>query len=193
METFLEFINNHIPLEPEEIEMFTQGLKVRTFKKKEIILSEGQIATRFFFNSKGFVRLYYNVDGDEKTAFFYPKNNFVSDYESYVMETPSKMNFQAMEDTTLIEISKDLANEGLLMSPKLMALAIKMMEHEFIIAQNLIRSALTESPEKRYYDLIKESPEIFQKVPQQHIASYLGIAPESLSRIKKRHFDKILT
>lgn len=133
--------------------------------------------------------MFYNIDGEEKTAFFYSKNNFVSDYESYVKEVPSKMNFQAIEDTLLIEINKEMANAGLLASQKLSNLAIKFMEDEFIVVQNLIRSMLTESPEKRYWDLIKGAPEIVKKVPQNQIASYLGIQPESLSRIKKRIFQ----
>lgn len=189
MQNFLNYINRFVELSQEEFHLFQQGLKIRTFRKKEMILNEGELANKFWFNSEGFVRLFYLVEGQERTAFFYPKNTFVSDYESYVKGVPSKMNFQAIEDTVLIEISREMADIGLLASPKLANLAIKFMEDEFVVVQNLIRSLLTESPEKRYWDLIKDSPEIIEKVPQNQISSYLGIQPESLSRIKKRAFQ----
>ncbi|MDC1068703.1 Crp/Fnr family transcriptional regulator [Candidatus Kapabacteria bacterium] len=188
MEEFFKYLNTFIKLDNKLIEMFSEVFTVRNFKKREVIQKEGDIATKFYFNVKGFVRLYYLADGDEKTAFFYPKNHFVSDFESYVRETPSKINFQAMEDTQLIEITKDAANKGLELSKEFQSLAIILMEEEMIVNQQMIRSFLTRTPEQRYFDLLKDSPEIIQKVPQQHIASYLRITPESLSRLKNKHY-----
>lgn len=193
MEELIKFLDSIIPLDEEEKELMRNLLRVRHFRKREIIQREGDIAKKFYFNAKGFVRLFYLAKGEEKTAFFYPKNNFVSDFESYVHETPTKVNFQAMEDTILVEITKDIANQWLKASQKMEALAIDLMEMEMILHQKLIRSILTETPEERYFKLMDESPEIIEKVPSRHIASYLGVAPESLSRIKKRHFDRILT
>lgn len=95
-----------------------------------------------------------------------------------------------MEDTRLVEISKENANEWLLASPKMARLAIQLMEDDLILHQNIIREMVTQSPEERYFRLMQDSPEIFKKVPRQHIVVFWGIEPESLSRIKKRLFAK---
>lgn len=190
MEEFITFLSRFITLEDSEIDFVKNNMPIKSYKKREIIQQEGEVVKKFYFNAEGFVRMYYLADGKEKTAFFYPKNTFVSDYESYVHETPTKINFQAMEQTRLVEISKDTADHWLAASPKFAQLAVKLMEDDLILHQNIIREVVTQSPEERYYQMMENSPEIFQKVPQQHIAAFLGLVPESLSRIKKRHFAK---
>jgi CRP-like cAMP-binding protein len=189
MEEFLNFLNKYIKLNQEEMNLLSESLRVLNFSKKEVIQKAGDTANKFYFNVKGFVRMYYVVDGVEKTAYFYPQNTFVSDFESYVKETPTEINFQALEDTILIELTKEKANQGLELSKNLQKLAIIMMEQEMIVAQQIIKSFITESPEQRYLKLIEDSPEIIQKAQNQHIASYLQITPESLSRLKHKLYS----
>ena len=187
---FISHLNQLVSLSTEEENFLKQTLKVKYCKKNEMILSEGQISSVFYFNLSGFVRLFYLKNGEEKTAYFYPQNSFVSAYESFVHQIPSKLNLQATEETVLIEISVEASQKLLNYSPKFELLARIAMEDELIANQKIIASLLTLTPEERYYNLMEESPEIFQKVPQHQIASYIGVQPESLSRIKKRFLEK---
>ncbi len=165
-------------------------LRIRTYKKGELIAREGKISTSFYYNLQGFVRLYYTTLSGDKTAYFYSPGQFISDYESFVRQTPSKLNLQATERSTLVDISQESAAKLLQYSPKFEAIARIAMEDELITHQNMIASLLTCNAEERYYQLIEKTPEIMQKVPQHYIASYIGVKPESLSRIKKRHFER---
>lgn len=187
---FVTYLNQFIQLSPEDETFLTQSLRIKKCKRNEVILAEGQISKAFYFNLSGFVRLFYIKDSGEKTAYFYPKNTFISAYESFVYRKPSKLNLQTTEATTLVEISFEASQKLLAYSPKFEALARIAMEDELIIHQQIIESLLTLSPEERYFNLMNDSPEVFQKVPQHQIASYIGVQPESLSRIKKRAFQK---
>ncbi|GAB5464847.1 MAG: Crp/Fnr family transcriptional regulator [Candidatus Kapaibacteriales bacterium] len=186
MEEFIALLNSIIPLSDEVNSIMRDSLIEKHYRKKEVFHIEGERSDRFYFNAQGFVRLYYNVDGEEKTAFFYPKGTFVSDFDSYVNDTPSKVNFQALEDTRLIILDKENAEKSLMQIPEMAILAVRFMEMEMVLHQKLIKSILTESPEERYKNLLENSPEIIAKSPSKHIASYLGIAPEHLSRLKNK-------
>ena len=183
---FLKHLQKKVILSPEDQALLGKILPLKNFKKHQLISREGEISRAFHFNLDGFVRLFYNVDGKEKTAYFYPPGHFISDYESFVHQIPSRFNLQATEPTTLIEISQTAAAQLLTYSPKFELLARIAMEDELIANQKIIAALITQSPTERYRQLLTNSPEIFQRVPQRYIASYLGVEPESLSRIKKR-------
>jgi CRP-like cAMP-binding protein len=189
---FITYLHQFVELNGEDEKLLHRVLSVRHFKKGEHLLAEGEVSTSFYFNLAGFVRLYYVKDTVEKTAYFYPENTFISAYESFVQQTPSKLNLQVTEDTSLIELTVKTSAELLSHSPKFETLARIAMEDELIAHQKIIASLLTLTPEERYFQLMKENPEVFQRVPQHYIASYVGVQPESLSRIKKRHFKKNL-
>ena len=185
-QNFILQLNRKVPLAPEDQAILRQTLRLKSFGKNQLISEEGEVSRAFYYNLDGFVRLFYNVDGKEKTAYFYPPGHFISDYESFVRQVPSRMNLQTTEQTTLIEISQTAAAQLLAHSPKFEALARIAMEDELIANQQIIAALITRSPTERYRQLLAENPTIFQRVPQRHIASYLGVEPESLSRIKKR-------
>lgn len=187
---FISHLNQFITLTAEEESFLGQVIEIKKYTKGEIILREGQVSTSFYFNLSGFVRLFYLKESGEKTAYFYPKGFFISAYESFVKQVPSKLNLQATEKTILVNISIDASQKLLAFSPKFEMLARIAMEDELINHQKIIRSLLTLSPEERYYNLMSENPEVFQKIPQHQIASYIGVQPESLSRIKKRFLEK---
>ena len=187
---FISHLNKFITLNSEEEFFLCQELKIKEYRKGQIILREGQVSKSFYFNLSGFVRLFYIKDSGEKTAYFYPKGFFISAYESFVKQVPSKLNLQVTEKTILVDISIAASQKLLEFSPKFEAIARIAMEDELINHQKIIHALLTLSPEERYYNLMSENPEIFQKVPQHQIASYIGVQPESLSRIKKRYLEK---
>ncbi|MEZ5017986.1 MAG: Crp/Fnr family transcriptional regulator [Flavipsychrobacter sp.] len=186
---FIDYIQQRTTFTQEELDYVQNLLPLKTFKRGEYLLKEGTISDAFFFNVQGFVRLFYNVEGQEHTAYFYTEGDFVSAYESYVRQTPTTLNFQAIEDTTVVVISRTNANLLLQQSPKFTMLAIAAMEEEMIANQNIIASLLTRSPEERYKKLLSDHQDYFQRIPQHYIASFIGVQPESLSRIKKRYSE----
>ncbi|BDD03715.1 Crp/Fnr family transcriptional regulator [Aureibacter tunicatorum] len=187
---FLDFINKRVQLNNEERVLLEKLLKVRLYKKGEFLIKEGEYSDAFYFNIKGLVRLYYLIEGEEKTTYFYSGNQYISAYRSFTRDEPCRFNLQAMEDTHIVAINKNSAYQLLEHSSKFEALARLAMEDELICHQDMVASHIIMTPEQRYLNLMESFPEIFQKVPQLHIASYIGVKPESLSRIKKRCLQK---
>ncbi len=187
---FLELIHFYAPLNPEEIDFFKKNVPIRSFKKNELFFSEGRVSKTIYFVLKGCVRLFYNVDGNEKTAFFYTEGKFVCAGESYTFGTPAKENYQAIEDTVLMYLDKQFIEKMLAFSPNFEIIARIAVEDELITCQQMIASFITLSPEERYLELLKNNASLFQRAPQQYIASFLGVSPETLSRIKKRVLGK---
>ena len=188
IDQFITQLNQWVVLDASDEYYIRQNLKIRHFKKKELILREGQISKAFYFNLKGVVRLFYLKGVEERTCYFYPVGTFISAYESFTRAVPSKMNLQAMTDCALVEITVETAAKLLAFSPKFEALARIGMEQELIVQQEIIASLLMRTPEERYAYMLEEHADLFQDIPQHYIASYIGVQPESLSRIKKRHY-----
>jgi CRP-like cAMP-binding protein len=160
------------------------------FNKNEVIFTEGKVSNEIYFVSKGWVRLFYNVAGTEKTAFFYTQGQFICAGESYTFGIPAVENYQAVEQTEIFVFTKQKTEELLRKVPQLEILARIATENELITSQKVIASFITKSAEERYIELRDTQKELFQRVPQQYIASFLGVSPETLSRIKSRVFKK---
>ncbi len=137
--------------------------------------------------------MYYSVDGEEKTTFFYTENQFVSSYESFTRQKPSSHSLECVEDCELVIISQEGAMKLLEHSKNFDTLARIVMEDELAIYQNIVASFVTLSPEERYQDLLRNRPDLIQRIPQYQLATYLGVNAESLSRIKKRIAGKELS
>lgn len=190
IENFITHLHAKIPLSEDEKNLIRQTLPIKQYDKGDFILQEGHISKAFYFNLSGFVRLFYVKNAAEKTAYFYPEGTFISAYESFVHRRPAAFNLQATETSQLVKISLAASEKLLHFSSKFDALARMIMEEELIAKQSIIAHLLTLSPEERYLQLLQEQASIFQKVPQHYIASYLGVQPESLSRIKKRALER---
>jgi len=190
IEPFINHISKFITLNSADLNLIASSVPVKSFKKGELLLKQGEISKEFYFNISGFVRLFYNQDGNEKTAYFYRPDEFISAYASFVNQVPSQFNLEATEDSQMAIISLENSVKLLTHDSKFEVLARIAMEQELINHQEIIASLLTMNPEARYLNLLNRNPEIFQKVSQIQIASYLGVQPESLSRIKKRALSK---
>ncbi len=136
------------------------------------------------------MRLFYNVEGNDKTAFFYTEGQFICAGESYTFGIPAIENYQAVEQTEIFIITKAKIVTLLKEVPKFEVIARIATENELITCQKVIASFVTKSAEERYLDLLNTQRELFQRVPQQYIASFLGVSPETLSRIKARVLKK---
>ena len=153
---------------------------------KTMLLREGEISRNLYFIVKGCLRLWFNNKGKDVTFQFFFENQAVSSIESFMNETPNLFNLQAIEPSELFLLSKknfDLLFKEL---PQLKDGFNKIILQRMENYANLFLTRIKDSPRQRYKDLIKNYPHILQRVPQHYIASYLGITPVSLSRIRNK-------
>lgn len=165
-------------------------VQIKSLKAGEHLLSEGEISTEFYFLGQGIIRQYYIRKGQEISTAFYGPSQFVSAYESFSKSVPAKFFLQIIQDATLAVINQTTAAQLLSLSPKFAVLANKAMEDELIQNQNSIASLLILDPTERYLHLIENHPCLLQEVPQHQLATFLGLRPESLSRIRSRLRDQ---
>jgi CRP-like cAMP-binding protein len=190
-DSLLSNIQTLITISPEEREIICSLFKEKTYKKGELFLADGQICKHVGFVAKGLMRYYINHDGEEKTYAFSQENQYVSNYESFLPQRPSSKIIQALEDSHLFVISyHDLqilyakVHEG----ERYGRIAV---EAVFLQMLRDINSFYTETPEVRYEGFLKNHPDLQQRISQYHIASFVGVKPQSLSRIRKRIFNRI--
>jgi CRP-like cAMP-binding protein len=193
MRKLIENIKAYVSLNSNEIGHLEESIEKKTYNKHDIIFTEGKITDKIYFVEKGCVRLFYNVNGNDKTAFFYTEGQFICAGESYTFNIPAVENYQAVEQTDIYVFSKSKIEILLSKVPKMEVIARIATENELITCQKVIASFVTKSAEERYLDLLNTKGELFLRVPQQYIASFLGVSPETLSRIKKRIHTKRLT
>jgi CRP-like cAMP-binding protein len=190
LDLFFQYLSKYVELTTEDKQLMTDLLPPSTYSKGDHLLVEGEVSNAFFFMHKGLCRMYYLVDGVEKNTFFYQEQQFVSSYESFVHQHPSKHFIQCLEDCELIAISTDSAFRLLSHNSKFERLSRILMEEELILYQKMLFTYVAMNAEQRYTDFVKEYPDLLQRIPQYHIASYLGVNAETLSRIRKRISNK---
>jgi len=175
-----------VSLTDEEIATFSDAFVSKKLSKNDFFLKEGEICDFIGFVNFG-VLVYFktNENGDEITTDFAFEGDWVTSNQSRLKNTPSKINIRAIEDTELFVIKHHDLNRLYLHTPKIERLGRILMEQAYIkmVEQTIELQVL--SAKERYENLFKHHPEIFQKVQLYHIANYLGIAPKSLSRIRK--------
>lgn len=174
-------------IQPTEIEWnaFTSKLTKRQLAKDEIYLSEGDICRKIGFVTRGGLRMFYNIKGHEACKDFQFEGQFTGSIASLVTNQPSKFSIATLEDTTLLEISSnDLLNlyDEYKVWERFGRLYVQMM---FIYKEKREASLLFDSSTVRYTNLLNELPQHIQRIPLKYLASYLGVKPESLSRIRK--------
>lgn len=179
-----------IPLTEHEAQIIDELIPIKTFEKGTILLKEGQIAKDAYFNLKGLVRLYYLIDGEEKTIQFFTEGDPIASLSSYHNQSPSTHYLECVEDTTLTILNHEKEKELIQKVPAFESVCRVSIEQEFGKSQETLASYMIKSPEQRYLDLQEEKPELLSRVPQYVLASYLGVKPESLSRIRKRLAQK---
>jgi len=184
--SLLDNIQNLITLSPAEVGIVTSLFKEKTYKKGDCFLAEGQICKQVGFVVKGLMRYYINHDGEEKTYAFSQENNYVCNYESFLPQSPSSKIIQALEDSDVFVISHNdlqLLYTNVREGERFGRIAI---EAVFLQLLQDVSSFYTETPELRYERFIKNHADLQQRISQYHIASYVGVKPQSLSRIRKR-------
>ena len=174
-------------------DFFISKLRRRTIKKKSVFLKVNQIEKHISFIESGIVRLFIPSDNPEKeiTFGFSFKNQFVSAYDSFLTQSPSNYQLQALTETTMLSISyKDL--QSVYESTQIGNLIGRLTAEDlFLIKSKREQDLLNLSAEQRYLKLFKERPELLKSVPLKYVSSYIGITAQALSRIRKRLIHKI--
>ena len=179
-------IQSYIELDQKDDDCIRVLWKEKFIKKGDCFLAEGQVCKYVGFIVQGLMRYYINHDGEDKTYAFAQENNYVCDNESFIPQTPSIKIIQALEDCIILQISY----EDLQIFYKTIRQGERfgrlVTEQVFIQILQDLHSFYTDTPEYRYEKFIKRHPDLQQRISQYHIASYMGVKPQSLSRIRKR-------
>lgn len=183
----LEQLNKIIKINKEEFEVFTRDLKVVNLAKKEKWEKEGIISQFMGFVNSGLLRQYEIKDGIEFTTNFFFENDYIGNYVSYQTQTPSLSITEALEPCELIVIPFQKFEKFYDSIPATKQVEKIIGKRKLLKIHKRTSSLLMDTPEERYYKLMEQNPKIFQRVPQYIIAQYLGVRPESLSRIRGRH------
>lgn len=187
---FKEYFQSKIELTDEQFDSISGPLKVKKFEKNEIIQYKGDILKYGFFVGKGLLRS-YSIDskGKEHIIQFAPENWFISD-RNQMHNEPSDFFIEAIEATESVIVPDNFMSEASRKVPCLLALNVTMLHNSIRFMQKRINMLLSATAEERYLDFIKLYPNLTLRVPQWMIASYLGITPESLSRVRKELANK---
>lgn len=186
-----QHISRCAPIIPSELEIFHSRLKHKTFKKKTLLLSQGEVCKFEAYIIKGCVKKYYiDQNGDEVILQFAVEDWWISDIGSFSEQKPSNLFIETLEDTELLIIDFESKQQLFQEIPKLERVFRIMMQRAYSVLENRFYATVAHSAEARYLEFLSKYPSIPQRVPQQQIASYLGITPESLSRIKSNLFKK---
>lgn len=186
MESVIADLSKFMELNEAETLAFKSILRPKNLKKNEYLLLEGEICNFGVFIEKGCIRHYYLNDGVESTGNFFFEGEWFTNFESFLHEKPSMLNVEALENCELYFIFKKDFNQLIEIYPFFANFLRVMMERTITcLTTKGMRMSLL-SPEERYIQLISESPKVVERVSLKNIASYLGVKPESLSRIRTR-------
>jgi CRP-like cAMP-binding protein len=179
-----------VSLTDKELALIDTYFEERLVKKKDYLLQDGKVCNFIAFIAEGSIRHFHVKDGVEKTCDVSFENSWVTDFQSFTYNTSSIMNLQAMEDTTMFLIRKENLYKLYTECNKYETFGRLMAEQVAQRATEIAMSLSSDKPEERFQNLIKKQPDLFQRVPQKYIANFLGISPESLSRIRSRILAK---
>ena len=188
-DVLFDFLSKYVSLTDAEKNAIRSLDIFHSVKKGTILLKEGQKSKNSYFVLKGCLRKYYIIDGEEKTTAFYTEMEALTPY-CVISQTPSEYYISCIEDTVLTISNSDMEVEVNSKFPKFEILCRKLSEVLLVQQQIDFDEFKTSSPEQRYLNLLQSRPDLIQRVPQHQLASYLGIKPQSLSRLRARILEK---
>ncbi|WP_256013713.1 Crp/Fnr family transcriptional regulator [Desertivirga xinjiangensis] len=183
----VKHITNVVSLSNEEIILLTSHFKHKTLKKKQYLLEQGEVARYEYFIIKGCLKTFnVNQAGEESILSFSTENWWVGDLYSFWTGNPSSYSISALEDCELLYIDNDVLETLYLLIPKLERYFRILLKNAYVASQRRIILTINQTAEERYIDFIKRYPDLEQRIPQYMVASYLGITPEFLSKIRRK-------
>ncbi len=187
--TLFDFIAKYVSLTDDEKNALRSLGLFHSVKKGTMLLKEGQKSKESYFVLKGCIRVYYIIDGEEKTTAFYTEMEALTP-PCVTSKTPSEYYISCIEDSILTISNSDMEVEVNSKFPKF-EIMCRMLSEELLAKQRIdFDEFKTSSPEQRYLNLLQKRPDLIQRVPQHQLASYLGIKPQSLSRLRARILEK---
>ncbi|WP_294473949.1 Crp/Fnr family transcriptional regulator [uncultured Bacteroides sp.] len=184
MDAFIKKLCERYKVSETDVQTLLDCMEIVHFKKKAPIVREGTKNSNLYFIIKGIWRAYYFKDGVDTTIWFASEGEAAFSVWGYADNAQSMINIEAMCDSTAFCISRTALNQLFSSSIGLANLGIRLMNHQLLMQENWLISSGSPRAKERYLTLIKETPELLQYVPLKHIASYLWITPQSLSRIR---------
>lgn len=184
-----DFISKYISLTEDERNIILSLDLFRSVKKGTILLKEGQKSNDGYFILKGCIRKYYIINGEERTTDFFTELEGITPH-CVTTKAPSEYFISCVEDTILTVADPDIGVEVNAQFPKF-DIMCRMLSEELLAKEQInFAEFKTSSPEQRYLNLLQNRPDLIQRVPQHQLASYLGIKPQSLSRLRARILEK---
>jgi CRP-like cAMP-binding protein len=186
LEKFKAYLKSISEISNDEFEKATPYFQKIVLKKDDFFVSQNQTCKQVGFILHGTLRIFYeNQDGEHVTSCFCNENNFTTSYKSFILEKPSELSIQAIEDSTLIVINKDKLNKLYNESIAWQNIGRKIAEREYLVLEKYASVLNTETAKHKYLRLLKEQPAVLKKAKIEDIASYLGVTRRTLSRIRK--------
>jgi len=181
----LQNIAKHVTLTDEESEFFTSLLKPRTVRKKQFVVHAGAECRYEYFVNKGCLRQYYlDNKGQEHITMFAPEDWWISDMSGFINRHPALTTIEALEDTEVLSLERDAFELLVAKVPKFERFFRIILQRAFVANQRRIIESMSLGGKERYENFILQYPSLEQRLSQRHLAYYLGITPESLSRIR---------
>ncbi|MEP7254978.1 MAG: Crp/Fnr family transcriptional regulator [Ferruginibacter sp.] len=186
MEQLFNHITGYHPLTTDARNALYDCFEKITIPKNEYLLSEGQVCRHLYFLEKGALRGFYNLDGKEITHWFGFENDFVTSFHSFTTLEPALENIQLLEGSILWSISKEKLTDLFNRFHEIERLMRIAYEKYYIRLEERYVNAQFKTASERYENLLQQTPYILERVPLGHIASYLGVSQETLSRIRSK-------
>ncbi|NII29198.1 Crp/Fnr family transcriptional regulator [Pseudoflavitalea sp. X16] len=187
IEPLLHYFDRLIPLSKEEKELVTAKFHHRLYRKKQYVLQEGNVCTHIYFVIRGCLRMYkIDEQGGLHILQFATENWWVNDLGSFHGVRPSALNIDALEDTVVLQISRDDLISLYTQAPKFDRIFRVLMENSFVRLQDRLLQTISSTAEERYQSFIDVYPHLVNRLSQVQIASFLGITPEFLSRLRNK-------
>jgi CRP/FNR family transcriptional regulator, anaerobic regulatory protein len=168
----------------QEVEAFEEIANPKLAVSKTLVFEGNKPFNKLLFIKQGIIRTFRLIDGDDYTYFFFANNDFAVDYQSYLTDTISPLYFETLTDTEYFIFNKSDIYALYDKYPRFERLGRIMAESAYLSAADRLKQYQTDDLKTRYLKLISKNPTLFQTVPQHYIASYLGVKPQSLSRIR---------
>lgn len=188
---FWKFTAQFVSFSANEKEHIKRTVTLKDVPKNYTLIDVGQTAQEVYFINKGLLRFYYLTDeGNEVTGFIFQENMLAGSHESFFSQVPSVQILETLEESELLVFSYDQLQQLFTDIPKMNVFVRKLLEQRMAFAQKIVASLIIHKPEDRYTAYQELHPGLENRIPQHILASYMGITPVSLSRIRKRISEK---
>lgn len=186
-EPLINYFSNILPLDKEEIAAIKKVFKVRRIKRRQFILHEGDVCNINTFVVEGCFRMYFvDEKGKEHNIQFAVENWWIGDIGSFHSEEPSKLYIEAIENSIVLQIKKQDQLDLFVNHPKFNRIFRVFTENALVSYQRRVLQNISSTAEERYLDFVKRYPYFFNRISNVQIASFLGITPEFLSKLRRR-------